>query len=411
VKFTMMLYFDVKKYFSKKTDFILLTITPFIIIFLFSYALSSGLFNKKNIEPFHMAVVNKDESFETEFILKHLEESEAVRGLIKIEYASYDKAVNMLKNGEVAAVVVIPENMSQNINNEVLSEIRILESGNYPFQVSIIREILGKGIELINSANTVLNTMWGILGETGLEREYLVRRYNEMAVNFYLNILSRYRIICQKGFISSMEGFLPVEYYIISIVVIFIMLNSMFTIRTVQDDIENNTLGRLVQNGITPLKYIMVKYMSSTAVMLFQYFLPGMVFIILTSGHLKGILFNMAVSFVVISMCSCSVMLLIVLISGNTETAAGNGFLITVFMAFVGGAILPLPYLPGFIRAIADISPCRWAILAFLNSMYKGTSCQIYKAWIVLICMSGILLIFSCMLFVKKTEGKWVFGK
>jgi len=411
VKFTRMLYYDIKKYFYKKTDLILFTTVPLITILLFSYAFSIGFFNKKNIEPFNIAVVNKDKTFETQFILKHLEESEAVHGLIKIMYASYDEALNMLKNGEVAAVMIIPENLSQNVDNEVLSEIKVLESGSYPFQASIIKEILSKGIGLINSANTVLNTMWGILGESGLEREYLVELYDEMSVNFYLNILSRHRILSQKGFVSSMEGFIPIEYYGISIVVIFIMLNSMFTIRTVRNDIENNTLGRLVQNGATPLKYIMVKYVSSMAVTLFQYILPGIVIIVLTSGHLKEIFFNTAVSFIVISMCSCSIMLIIVMISGNTETAAGNGFLVTVLMAFTGGAILPLPYLPKFIRVIADISPCRWAIVSFLNSIYEGDISLIYKAWLILLIMTGILMVLSVILFMKKTEGKWVFGK
>ena len=66
-------------------------------------------------------------------------------------------------------------------------------------------------------------------------------------------------------------------------------------------------------------------------------------------------------------------MLLAVL--GKTEASAGGiGWAVLLVLAMVGGAMVPASLMPEWLGPIAEMSPVRWAIVAYEGAMWRGWS-------------------------------------
>jgi len=65
-------------------------------------------------------------------------------------------------------------------------------------------------------------------------------------------------------------------------------------------------------------------------------------------------------------MMGCSVL-------GKTErSAAGFGWAIMLTMAMLGGASMPLVFMPGWMKAVSSFSPVRWAIYSLEGAVWRG---------------------------------------
>ncbi|MBN1356715.1 ABC transporter permease [bacterium] len=63
-------------------------------------------------------------------------------------------------------------------------------------------------------------------------------------------------------------------------------------------------------------------------------------------------------------------MLLAVL--GKTERAAGGiGWAILLMMSMIGGGMIPLFIMPGWMRSVSHISPVKWAMLAMEGAIWR----------------------------------------
>ena len=62
---------------------------------------------------------------------------------------------------------------------------------------------------------------------------------------------------------------------------------------------------------------------------------------------------------------------------GKTEQAAGGiGWAVLLVMAMTGGGMIPLMFMPGWLRTVSHISPVKWAILSMEGAIFRGFSIQ-----------------------------------
>lgn len=72
--------------------------------------------------------------------------------------------------------------------------------------------------------------------------------------------------------------------------------------------------------------------------------------------------------------CVCFVGLMMFLsVLGKTEqSAAGIGWAILMVMAMTGGGMIPLAFMPGFMRTISHFSPVKWTVYALEGAIWRG---------------------------------------
>jgi ABC-2 type transport system permease protein len=58
---------------------------------------------------------------------------------------------------------------------------------------------------------------------------------------------------------------------------------------------------------------------------------------------------------------------------GNTEQAvSGAGWATLLFLAMLGGAMVPVSLMPGWMQRLSDLSPIRWGISALEGALWRG---------------------------------------
>jgi len=72
--------------------------------------------------------------------------------------------------------------------------------------------------------------------------------------------------------------------------------------------------------------------------------------------------------------CFVGLMMFFASLAKTERSVAGitNAFL--VMMGMIGGAMIPLFVMPGWMQAISDFSPVKWAIVAFEGAIWRDFS-------------------------------------
>ncbi len=76
------------------------------------------------------------------------------------------------------------------------------------------------------------------------------------------------------------------------------------------------------------------------------------------------------------AVCVCfSGLMLFLSTLGKTEQAAGSiAWAVLLIMAMIGGGMVPVVFMPGFMKAISIISPVRWGIVALEGAIWRNYS-------------------------------------
>lgn len=74
------------------------------------------------------------------------------------------------------------------------------------------------------------------------------------------------------------------------------------------------------------------------------------------------------------STCFVGIMMLVAALSPSERASGGLAWGILMMMAFLGGAAVPLFVMPIWMQNLSNISPMKWALLAFEGGVWRGTS-------------------------------------
>jgi ABC-2 type transport system permease protein len=140
--------------------------------------------------------------------------------------------------------------------------------------------------------------------------------------------------------------------------------------------VTERTRGTLVRLRITPLTRAHILagkglacFMAMISVTLTLSVVGVLAFGIRPSSYLH-------LAMAVLCGCICFVgMMMFVSVLGKTEQSAGGfGWAIMITMGMIGGASIPLFFMPPWLQKVSTISPVRWAALALEGSLWRGFS-------------------------------------
>jgi ABC-2 type transport system permease protein len=116
-----------------------------------------------------------------------------------------------------------------------------------------------------------------------------------------------------------------------------------------------------------------------------------------------GMPINKPVFFIPAAACAvfCFVgLMMIVSTLGRTEqAAAGLAWALFMIMAMLGGGMIPLLFMPQWLRSINHISPIKWSILAMEGAMWRNfTLTEMFIPCGVLLAIGGISFLLGVMI-------------
>ncbi|MCC7291271.1 MAG: ABC transporter permease [Phycisphaerales bacterium] len=72
------------------------------------------------------------------------------------------------------------------------------------------------------------------------------------------------------------------------------------------------------------------------------------------------------------AICFTGIMMMLA-VAGRTEASAGGiGWAVLIVMAMLGGGMMPLFFMPAWMRSLASISPVKWTVLALEGPIFRG---------------------------------------
>jgi ABC-2 type transport system permease protein len=80
----------------------------------------------------------------------------------------------------------------------------------------------------------------------------------------------------------------------------------------------------------------------------------------------------LAIAIVSASVCFVGMTLLLGAMGRSEQAVAGSGWGVLVLMAMLGGAMVPVAFMPEWLRTAGVVSPARWAIVALEGAIWRG---------------------------------------
>lgn len=75
-----------------------------------------------------------------------------------------------------------------------------------------------------------------------------------------------------------------------------------------------------------------------------------------------------------ISIAFVGIMMVLSVLGRTEQAVSGIGWGVLLVMAMIGGCMVPLMFMPGFMQTVSAVSPVKWSILALEGAIWRGLS-------------------------------------
>jgi ABC-2 type transport system permease protein len=79
----------------------------------------------------------------------------------------------------------------------------------------------------------------------------------------------------------------------------------------------------------------------------------------------------LALAAVCLSYCATGVMMTMSVLGRSEEAVGGASWFANILMAMIGGCMIPLAFMPEFLRTLSNLSPVKWGILAIEGAVWR----------------------------------------
>jgi ABC-2 type transport system permease protein len=140
--------------------------------------------------------------------------------------------------------------------------------------------------------------------------------------------------------------------------------------------VSERTRGTLVRLQVSPLSRTQLLAGKALACFAGSVSVVGLVFVLgaLALGVRAGSPPLLVAAIVCSSVAFVGIMMLLSVLGRTEEAVSGSAWAALLLMSMIGGGMVPLFAMPGWMSAAGSISPVKWAILAMEGAVWRGFS-------------------------------------
>ncbi len=378
------------------------------------YAIFGGKKGGSKFVPPKASIVNKDTGFLSRIFVSILKNSGVKKGIV-FEEEKCKEAYEKLRDQEVSAVVIFPENFTSDFLDERVPEITIIKNPSqviYPRIVETFFEILS---EIVNYSLTYFyfefKKVKVILKdfERGKDIDFSSSDLNKFVEGArekgkkVFNLLKDFRMEIKEDNLNKRKNFGNfISYFFPGYSLFFILFIANMVMVSIVED-EKNLTKRLFLTHLTPFKYLIAKFLSGS----FFLFVISL-FFCLCGYFIFGLrvysLILLLLILATISFAFPSIFLFTSSIAGSKKGAQNYGMIAIFFMASTGGGTIPVPFLPNTILKISSILPFYNINKMVINLTMMGKVEP--KLFLFSILMGALFFILGLIIFMRRLELK-----
>ncbi len=348
---------------------LLLLLLPVLMLMVMVAALAPLRESSAFIEPFSIALVDQEQSVWTAMLVRQLNTVELVEEVV---HTTESGALSLLREGRVAAAIVLPPNLSDTIGRFEPATARIYGSSQFSLQSNVIRNLGVVGADIVSTGIASMETVRMLSLEGGIPPQALAPVLDEAFERFFFRVLARRSVFAEpppKSMALSLA-----EYYGAGLMGVFLLFASLAGVKRMAAD-KGNGVHRRHKTSPMP------SWMPVAAQWLVSLLISGMQFsvmlLVMTIGFRAwwGIpaLWTLLLFLGTVAAASAFA-LLIAAVADNPVTVDLVGNLGVLTMAVAGGSLYAPSVMPSWVRPLSALTTVRWTREGFLGAFSGDVS-------------------------------------
>ncbi|WNB92429.1 ABC transporter permease [Bacillus sp. NEB1478] len=373
---------------------------PLLLLSITYLGLKPLLQDKQWIEPFAVAIVDEDNTFETKLLMKQYENSKEIRSVLSFQKTDPAAASKQLANNEIAGMVIVPEGFTEGIRNGKNIPVTVIGNPAKPFQAELLRQVMVSNANLISAAQSGANTVFHYLRKMDLSSAQFSKYRDVIIPDFTLQALNRNKIY-ETYTLSAFGGITPLEFYSLSGILILLMIGGLFGMSLTARGEQTALRDRLSLQGVRSSVIFFGNILSIFMLLAFQSLvLCTLLFIITKTWSLSAIGIVVAYCLAVSSLFALCQELF-----QKNGAKWGAGLLLVGGITAASGTLLPLSYLPEIWRSMSFINIMHHTHQALIGSLFIGMT--EWSPILILVGFSVITWIVGLFLIIVKKRLLW----
>jgi ABC-2 type transport system permease protein len=369
VSFAALLKNDIRLILRDWKACVLLLAAPLLFISFFTYALSPYLEKSSFIEPFPIALVDKENTTQTRMLIHQIEDIGIFSHVIVMDE---EDALRYLADKEVGGVIIIPEDFTNSVAIGENRPVTVVGNGVMPLQAYIVKNTAQSAANLVTAAQGAINTIWHYDNEAGLSDSELDARFNEAVMDYMLTALARTAVF-ESVEAENGSSVTPAEYFTAALIVVFMMFAGMPGMKMLVSERAGGITARLAATPVRMWKVVLSKLLVSIMLLVIQFGIIILMTSRLFNNYWGAPVRDVLILFGAIILAVSAWSVFTASISPTPASADIIGNLGILLMAVLGGSIYPLTSMPESIRRISVLTINRWAMEGFMV-LFSGSS-------------------------------------
>ncbi|MDP4091162.1 MAG: ABC transporter permease, partial [Bacillota bacterium] len=377
---------DLRITLKDKRALAMIMLMPIALIFVLGMGLSSAFKSDGgNIKQFDVAVIDKDQGILAENFKSFLE-IDGIKKLINAKYMNYEDAEGKVKNGEIPAMIVIPEGASAAMEKGNQVELQIVEDSGSSLKANIVRSLVKSFADSASAVYGAQSSAGTVLSDYKfngtIDTGRILSMLNDNGTgNFKENTVEGQKVV------SAMQ------YYSAAMLVMFILSVAMMGTSSVIQEREEKTLLRLMGTTVSKRTVLTGKLLGL--------FLIGVldvsVLIVFTSYIFDTDWGNSLGGIIVLSaallFAACGFAMFIATLFKTAKGVQGASSPIVMVMSFLGGSMFPIYSMPDAMQTAAKIVPNNWGLRGYISLMLGNGMGSIVTPALVLTAFGAVMLV------------------
>ena len=382
---------DITTVFREKSTIFWVLGFPIVIGILF------GLIFKgtQKVSNINIAILDNDQSAKSKKLIAELEKNSAFKVISNLDKKQIDPK---LKTGRISAYAIIKKDFGKNdllFHPSNKTYLKICASPNSSMQANLLKGALTQAkmktqFSAMQNSKDFDKMLADIKSDLAKDNE-MSADYKKELINF-LNKTSEFLKIEkpaeQKNSLDFNMQDLPIEVinfkkgkspassfevtFPQGMMWIFIGCVTCFA-ATFADEKNGGIFARL---RVAPISYAQILLAKMLACFSCCVVVSGVM--ILLGKFIFGVsisnIFAMLIALCATGFCFSGLMVLVTNFGKTSQAVSGAATGIQMFFAMIGGVMVPLVFMPGWLKSLSVVSPARWGIIACEGAIWRGYS-------------------------------------
>ncbi|MBY6037241.1 ABC transporter permease [Fictibacillus nanhaiensis] len=373
---------------------------PLLLLGITYVGMKPLLDDKQWVEPFEVAIVDEDNTFETKLLMKQYEESEELQAVLSFQKTDAKTASERLAANEIAGMVIVPEGFTNGIQRGTNIPVTVIGNPERAFQAELLKQVMTSNANLISSAQSGANTAFHYLRKLGLSSEEFETYRTTIITDFTLHALNRNNIY-ETEVLSVFGGMTPIEFYSISGVLILLLIGGLFGMSLTSRSEQRALRERLSLQGIRPSVFFFGNILSVFVLLVIQSALLTGLFYMATK------LWSVEATSILLAYCLAvsSLFALCQELFVQNGSKWGAGILLVIGITASSGSVVPLSYLPQMWRSVSVLNIMHHTHQGLIEHLFSGSGSVLPV--VLLLSFSCVLWILGLLLIMIKKRLLW----